>query len=493
MRGALVPLTSLVALISGCAFTPPPPTASQTKSVEYREPNSPPRAVSSTVVNGTPRELIDGALNQLNDDRYEVSLADAERGLFIVTYSGGAENYLDCGEFRLKGESADAWRDSAARQVTLSPFQRYPDWIANREMQLDARIVTELSPSSDQTEVKTNTTYVLTQMVDVIDGEGTVRGATRETIDFGHGRSGRFTKGTVCNPNGELERQVASFFDASAATVASNAIAPSAPQPITEDVAVETAAVDTDAGAATGAAAGVAAGAAAAIAGSEPAPEPEEPTEIAAVQTRQQPSSPARSLNCADVNVAQTGTRGIVITGVVASDQDRQSVVEEARLGAPGENITDELSLLPPGGCDAIELADSMGTGALPNFAVKLEGNADVLTEGSTVDLDVTLPGSDRFFYVGYIQEDGVIHHLGPKFIDSSTVGERFLFRTGYEVVPPFGPELILVIASRDPIFSEPRPSAEQASSYLQALRARLAEAPQNDAVSDTLLIQTTR
>ena len=490
MRWGLVSIGSALGLISACNI---PPSVNQTKPVEYREPTTSPRTIPKSRINGSPRELIDNALTRLNDDRYEVSFADTERGLVVLTYSGGAEEFLDCGEFRLRGDDQYGWQDSAARQLTLYPYERYSDWTANREMRLDARAVTELTPAVGQTEVSTNTTYVLTQMVDIIDDEGVVRGTTRETIDFENGRSGRFAKGTICNPNGELERQIASLFQEHALAFDSNRPPLSAPQPVTEDVAAETAAVDSDAADTTGAAAGLAAGTATAATGSEPAPDSEVPTTTAAVQTRQQPRSSTQTIDCADVNVAQTSTRGIVLSGVVANNQDRQSFVDEAKFNAPGETITDELALLPPGGCDVIEIARTMGTAALPGFAVKLEGSNNVLTEGSTVDLDVTLPNSNRFFYVGYIQEDGVIHHLGPKFIDANAVGERFLFRTGYEVVPPFGPEVILIIASRDPIFNEPRPSAEQASSFLNALRSRLSEAPQSDIVADTLTVQTKR
>lgn len=83
--------------------------------------------------------------------------------------------------------------------------------------------------------------------------------------------------------------------------------------------------------------------------------------------------------------------------------------------------------------------------------------------------------GANRYFYVGYIQEDGVIHHFGPRYIERSEMGERFVYRTGYTVAPPHGTELILAVASPTSPVDGPRPPAELAATWLAYLDQRLA------------------
>jgi hypothetical protein len=47
-----------------------------------------------------------------------------------------------------------------------------------------------------------------------------------------------------------------------------------------------------------------------------------------------------------------------------------------------------------------------------------------------------------------------------------------------YEVVPPFGRNLVLLMAADAPLFDSRRPEIEPAGDYLRALEALLAERP---------------
>lgn len=129
---------------------------------------------------------------------------------------------------------------------------------------------------------------------------------------------------------------------------------------------------------------------------------------------------------------------------------------------------------LPPGACDILRAVERVGVDALPGFEVSLENGLGSLGAGEPVVLDVTLPGADRYFHVGYIQEDGTVQHLGPRYIDAEEVGDRFVYRTGYAVSAPHGTEAIVALASPEPVPGEGRPAAESAANWFESLTEAL-------------------
>ena len=78
----------------------------------------------------------------------------------------------------------------------------------DRELELDSRMVISLRQDGSGTLISPTAIYVLTKTVDMAPPGGSVRGRTHETISFATGGTGAFSKGTVCQPNGRLERVV---------------------------------------------------------------------------------------------------------------------------------------------------------------------------------------------------------------------------------------------------------------------------------------------
>jgi hypothetical protein len=104
-------------------------------------------------------------------------------------------------------------------------------------------------------------------------------------------------------------------------------------------------------------------------------------------------------------------------------------------------------------------------------------GNAFV--EGEPLVLDVAAPLYRSYLYVDYHVHDGYVVHLlpdqrsGPVRLDA---GEWLSLGEGGEwvVSPPFGQELIAIIASPVPLFADIRQNHEFDGDYLAALDARL-------------------
>ena len=123
-------------------------------------------------------------------------------------------------------------------------------------------------------------------------------------------------------------------------------------------------------------------------------------------------------------------------------------------------------------------------------------GAGTTLTEGDVLTFDVSFPSFDSYLHIAYLQRSGVVGNVLP---GSAPVWpanvQHHVERTGYEIAPPYGVEMILAIATQQPLFLTPRPQFEPAADYLAALRQRLAELaaahPGAHIAADQLLIAT--
>jgi len=106
-----------------------------------------------------------------------------------------------------------------------------------------------------------------------------------------------------------------------------------------------------------------------------------------------------------------------------------------------------------------------------------------MLLEGAPLDLDISFPSYDSFLHVAYIQRSGLVGHILPGHGQVWPArAANYVERTGYDIAPPYGVEMILALATEEPLFAPPRPQFEPAEAFLEALRQRLAELTANDA-----------
>ncbi|WP_169531680.1 DotU/TssL family secretion system protein [Azotobacter chroococcum] len=128
-------------------------------------------------------------------------------------------------------------------------------------------------------------------------------------------------------------------------------------------------------------------------------------------------------------------------------------------------------------------------------------GHSERFEEDERVTVKLRQADFDSYLYVDYYTVDGTVIHLYPnrrepdsgRLItagENFTVGERIA--EGWEVGPPFGQELISVIASRTPLYQGERVEFEPSSEYLPQLRTLLAaQASDSVLLADFLFLQT--
>jgi eukaryotic-like serine/threonine-protein kinase len=101
----------------------------------------------------------------------------------------------------------------------------------------------------------------------------------------------------------------------------------------------------------------------------------------------------------------------------------------------------------------------------------------------------VTMPDFRGIVRVDYLDREGNVQHLFPQVADPAqhlagdsmhrfepgevlSLGEPGPGRPGWQVAPPFGTDLIVAVASEDPLFDHARPAnVENAEVYLRELR----------------------
>ena len=103
----------------------------------------------------------------------------------------------------------------------------------------------------------------------------------------------------------------------------------------------------------------------------------------------------------------------------------------------------------------------------------------NLFVEGEPLVLDVVAPLYRSYLYVDYLFRDGYVVHLLPNQRSGPVrlnAGERLSLGKGGEwtVSPPFGQEMIAVIASPVPLFADIRQGQESDGDYLAALNKRL-------------------
>jgi hypothetical protein len=95
----------------------------------------------------------------------------------------------------------------------------------------------------------------------------------------------------------------------------------------------------------------------------------------------------------------------------------------------------------------------------------------------------VAAPDFPAHLQVDYYTMDGTVIHLLPNPLETSSqveahvlrrLGDRVAGGRYWSIGPPFGHELIVVIASSSPLFTAPRPEAEPATNYLPDLQRAL-------------------
>ncbi|WP_349597144.1 DUF4384 domain-containing protein [Azospirillum argentinense] len=192
--------------------------------------------------------------------------------------------------------------------------------------------------------------------------------------------------------------------------------------------------------------------------------------------------------HCAELEVAIGKDQRIAISGLTAGDTDPDSLALLAQDYAAGHRAAVDVERASPALCEPLTLISAHRTtnaGSATPVSIRLKGGTGgvALDGGQNLVFDVTAPDFPAHLQVDYFTSDGDVVHLLPNPLEISgrvdagavrRLGERGAGGRFWSIGPPYGHELIVVIASPTPLFASPRPEAEPAASYLPALKQAL-------------------
>ncbi len=448
MRRYTIGLGVIALALGGCATARPP-------EIGYLAPTGVPPTARSAVIAQQPELVMGNLVDRLQQENFKITHLDEQAGDVVVLYSGDPKPYVDCGwivTYRTKGLDRIP---AATESSTFDHMVDKREYELKRDLRLDGRMVIRFDREGPETVVSPATTYVLTKTVDVLATDGVERGQSRETISFATGESGTFSKGTICQPNGKLERVVLDSLPA-------NSVVRSQPQPQSLGPVVASEPLEPPAPAA----------------GPSPVPaappaklRSSEPVEAQVART-------TAALPCAAVDTVYGYGNSVRLTGYVSSEQDlarlRQSLAQIDGLGAVD---TAALEIAPPPTCDLLQVLAPYSGAAESDTGLQVTtaGRDTRLREGEDLTLDIFLPRSARYLYLGYVQHDGRVGYITTMPVQKWAEGTGAIrYQTGFQISPPFGREMIVAVASSKPLFEQPRPGYEPAADYIAAIRQRL-------------------
>ncbi|AWB07400.1 serine/threonine protein kinase (plasmid) [Azospirillum humicireducens] len=204
-----------------------------------------------------------------------------------------------------------------------------------------------------------------------------------------------------------------------------------------------------------------------------------------------------RSIPCGLVTVEETGGR-LLVTGTAAGERAEAAVREAVEAAAGGwehgfDLTTADARLCAPltGIAAALDanrgLAEPLTAALATAAAAPMEESGPQLHAGDPLILEIRGPARPVRIQADYFTIDGTVIHLLPNPSDSGTaleagetrrLGDRADGGRYWTIGPPYGAELLLVIATSESLFPTPRPEQEAAADYLDALMEALATLP---------------
>jgi serine/threonine-protein kinase len=207
------------------------------------------------------------------------------------------------------------------------------------------------------------------------------------------------------------------------------------------------------------------------------------------------------SFSCARLEVAKGEDGKLLVKGHIQPN-DLAKLQRELGAVAGGVEITSKIETLAWPYCELIDTLTPFkhegGSGS--DLLVGPAEHAPHYVEGEKLVLALTAPSYDAYLYVDYYQLDGGVVHLFPTEPNQHKpypanqrliLGDSGEGNKEWQVQPPFGTEMIVIVATREAIFETIRPEVESAKDYLPTLREAMKRLGKEGTAADYIYITT--
>jgi len=190
------------------------------ESFDYEPPSRAPKGELSRFVQESPDLILEQIWAFVEQQGFTIESVNPQEHVLVARYSGDPRPFLDCGvvEALVDERPLDPPRYYSANRAEVrtarTPKGRRVGLL--RSLNLDARLVVRVEPRGDGSRVFANSIYVATKSINRLRKGGRADELIdREVISFQSNEEGRFTKGTICVPNGKLESVPLNLFKTS--------------------------------------------------------------------------------------------------------------------------------------------------------------------------------------------------------------------------------------------------------------------------------------
>ncbi len=203
--------------------------------------------------------------------------------------------------------------------------------------------------------------------------------------------------------------------------------------------------------------------------------------------------------DCSDLKATQNPQGKLIVSGFLKpEDVVGLRMQLEALVGQSELDIS--ITSLERPFCLAIPILNPyMKLNQAGNMSLKIRPyqHPEKYVEGETIQLEITNTEKDGYIYADYVQSDGTVFHLYPTNELENTISrgkKQYILGNGenkWEVAPPFGKDLVAIIASEKPLFDVVRKPSEDAAEYFSELRVSLDNANKDSILADFFYLTT--
>lgn len=209
-----------------------------------------------------------------------------------------------------------------------------------------------------------------------------------------------------------------------------------------------------------------------------PQPQPQLALVVPRLDYRAAANAAAAAAPCGLIAASATDS-GLTLLGVVQRGQDAAVRAALSAGNIPPGDPAARVSLQTFDGpyCTALPLLRSVLAAPAEAPQVAVDGTMP-LRRGDLLRFGVTMPPWPAHLYVAYFMKSGEVAHLVPSAQHPANarvrLGDPAPGFPGWEIDEPFGTDLMVVVASEQPLFPGRRPFLEAQDAYLAALSAAL-------------------
>jgi type IV/VI secretion system ImpK/VasF family protein len=193
-------------------------------------------------------------------------------------------------------------------------------------------------------------------------------------------------------------------------------------------------------------------------------------------------------LQCARVSLIDEQAGVVTLSGRVASEAQRANIRQGLQSLDKRLQVKDAFEVVAWPFCEVLDLLDPFkkrNEEQVFGLTARLDkpGDPPLYYHKENFIVQVKAPAKfESYVYVDYYSTDETVGHLFPNAKETSNrLGPGRRYTVGqlngprqWSVLPPFGRDLVTVIASKAPLFSQSRPEAEPVRTYLQDLHQAL-------------------